>query len=442
MITNNDYDHMNSVFLQQFLLGGSWDYISCLESESDALTVSCQFAARYFPPESTSYFMAVALYLSHRNVKFASSSPCVGCVYVQDHRIVCWGYTQSYQGLHGERHAIHKLVDTTVLQGSTVYVPIEPCYFLNKKNACADMLVSLGVSKVVISCLDEDKRVHGQGVKRLRKHGIEVELGILSEATRKFYSLYFCHRKRDHSIVLGAKWAQSLDGKLAAPDGKSQWISSSISRRYAQWLRYMYDGVMIGSQTFITDRPSLSLRDSFLIDKRSFERGIKKIVFDPQLKALQHDCFLDHYQHMKQIGENIIWITSKNRRQELHHSAAWKMMSAEDRRSCLCIFDTDQVNHSVQSMFAANSELSSVMGERISILVEGGARLHSLFIGAGVLNMIHMVISPKWLGGSHHIAPQGKMYPHMLSEHSNYVLRAHYAFEEDILCEYEHVIHS
>ena len=426
-------------FTESFLLGGQVDVISLVKEEGSSFAELSQkrflalqnIASKYFPGEkSHEYFMALALLLAHSHIRAASPNPAVGCVYVQKGRVVGWGYTQEFGGRHAERYAQERARKRgESLQGATAYLTLEPCVLPGKQPPCCELLIQSGVREVYIAIKDPDEKVQGQGIEMLRGHGVKVHVGLLMVCATRLLCRYLLHRTRGGVPCIGGKWAQSLDGRFAAADGSSQWISSSTSLVYSQWLRYVYDGVMVGAGTFIHDRPALSLRHPFMVDEL---KQPLKIIFDPHSRALRDPCFKDHYQHLKKNTPRLLWITAQDGGAVSRSS----YLSQEDGDEVLEVLDLDDIYASLMRFF--RSELWCEHFAGMSLLVEGGPRLYNLLLGCGLMDFLHMVIAPKWLGGKHGIdlPDHAPRFPHPLSEPSGYKLISDHRFSQDILLEY------
>lgn len=432
-------------FTRSFLLGGQLDVLPLKREQGMTATVLARqrwdhyrrIALRYFPDEkSHEYFMALALLLAHSQVRGASPNPCVGCVYVgEGGRILGMGHTQEFGGVHAEKHAqLDAESSHESLQGATAYVTLEPCVTRGKQGACVDLLVRSGISAIWIALEDPDERVQGKGVERLRRSGMQVHVGLFGECAQRLMSRYLLHRKRGGVPCLGGKWAQSLDGRFAAPSGSSRWISSAPSLIYSQWLRYVYDGMMVGAGTFIHDRPSLSLRHPFMVDT---SKQPLKIIFDPHLRALSHPCFKEHYQHLKAGGARVLWLTAQQQSSAVKASASWRYLSQKDGDAAVAALDLDDIHRSLLQFFRSDLWCAHFAERGMSVLVEGGPRLYNLLLGCGLLDFLHVVVAPKWLGGPHGIhLGDGPRFPHPLSEPSGYGLVNHHAFGPDVLLEY------
>jgi len=143
--------------------------------------------------------------------------------------------------------------------GGTVYVSLEPCNHHGRTPPCTDALISAGVARVVVGIEDPDSMVSGGGIKKLREHGIEVEIADDAELARRVDPAYFHHRATGMPLTT-IKWAMTLDGSVAALDGTSQWITADEARTHVHELRARVDAVVIGAGTFRADDPLLDVR--------------------------------------------------------------------------------------------------------------------------------------------------------------------------------------
>ena len=184
--------------------------------------------------------------------------PAVGCVIVRDGAVVGEGATGEYPiGPHAEPAALAAAGDRAT--GATAYVTLEPCDHHGNTPPCTEALIAAGVTRVVIACADPDDRVAGRGEARLRAAGIEVTVGPGADVVARDLAPYLHHRRTGRAFVT-AKVAMSLDARVAAADGTSQWITGEPARADAHELRADVQAVVVGSGTALADRPALTVR--------------------------------------------------------------------------------------------------------------------------------------------------------------------------------------
>ena len=202
--------------------------------------------------------MAQALLLSAAARRRSAPNPWVGCVIVRDGEVVGAGATQPPGHAHAEAAALAEAGDRA--RGATVVTTLEPCSHHGRTPPCADALIAAGVARVVSALGDPDPRVAGAGYARLRAAGIEVVTGVGADAAARELAPYLHHRRTGRPFVV-AKVAMSLDGRVAAADGSSRWITSDAARADAHELRADSQAIVVGAGTAIADRPALSVRD-------------------------------------------------------------------------------------------------------------------------------------------------------------------------------------
>jgi len=186
-----------------------------------------------------------------------SPNPWVGAVLVTADGQVFDGATQPPGGNHAEIEALLAAGDAAL--GATVVVTLEPCSHTGRTGPCTDALIDAGVARVVVGIEDPDPNVAGQGLDRLREAGIEVAEGVLADRVEAQLAPYLKHRRTGRPWVV-LKLAGSLDGRTAAPDGTSQWITGPEARTDAHRLRAESDAVIVGAGTVRADDPKLTVR--------------------------------------------------------------------------------------------------------------------------------------------------------------------------------------
>lgn len=199
-------------------------------------------------------------------------NPWVGAVVVRDGEIVGEGATEAPGGAHAEVVALR--AGGARARGATLYTTLEPCSHHGRTGPCVDAIIDAGVSRVVVAVADPDPQVSGDGVGALRAAGITVDVGALASEVAHSLAPYLHHRRTGRAFCV-AKMAVSLDGRSAAADGTSQWITGAAARTDAHHLRADSQAVVVGAGTAIADRPSLTVRDV-----SPLERQPERVVLD------------------------------------------------------------------------------------------------------------------------------------------------------------------
>ena len=201
--------------------------------------------------------MLRALELAREAMGGVSPNPAVGAVLVKDGRVVGEGRTQPPGQAHAEAVALEQA--GAAAQGATLYVTMEPCAHHGRTPPCADALIAASVTDVRVAMLDPDARTDGKGVARLEAAGISVDVGEGAYEAIEVVEAFAKHVTTGLPFVT-AKFAMSLDGKLAARTGDARWISGDVSRIRAHQLRAESDAIMVGIGTVLADDPSLDCR--------------------------------------------------------------------------------------------------------------------------------------------------------------------------------------
>jgi diaminohydroxyphosphoribosylaminopyrimidine deaminase/5-amino-6-(5-phosphoribosylamino)uracil reductase len=193
--------------------------------------------------------------------------PAVGCVLARDGEIVGAGATGPYPtGPHAEVAALIAAGDRA--RGATAYCTLEPCDHHGNTPPCTEALIEAGVARVVVAVGDPDPKVAGRGFARLRAAQVDVQTGVETVAAERDLAAYLHHRRTGRAFVV-AKVALSLDGRVAAADGSSQWITSDAARAEAHELRADSQAIVVGAGTALVDRPALTVRDVAVAPERA-----------------------------------------------------------------------------------------------------------------------------------------------------------------------------
>jgi diaminohydroxyphosphoribosylaminopyrimidine deaminase/5-amino-6-(5-phosphoribosylamino)uracil reductase len=186
-------------------------------------------------------------------------NPWVGALVVRDGEIVGQGATQPPGSAHAEIEALREAGERA--RGATVYTTLEPCAHDGRTGPCVVALAAAGVTRVVVALEDPDPQVTGRGIAQLRDLGVTVDVGIGADTVARSLAPYLLQRRLGRAFTV-VKTAMSLDGRIAARDGSSQWITGAASRADAHRLRADSQAIVIGAGTALADRPRLTVRDA------------------------------------------------------------------------------------------------------------------------------------------------------------------------------------
>lgn len=208
--------------------------------------------------ESDAEAMHMAVLEGEKGRLTAPPNPWVGCVISKNGSIIGRGFHHTPGTPHAEILALKEAGEKAT--GATVYVTLEPCSHQGRTGPCAKALIEAKVARVVIGVQDPDLQVSGEGIALLRRAGIDVTVGVATDTVERSLRAYLHHRKAKRPFFL-AKSAPSIDGKIAAPDGSSQWITTEEARADAHHLRASSQAILIGSGTAVADAPRLTVRE-------------------------------------------------------------------------------------------------------------------------------------------------------------------------------------
>jgi diaminohydroxyphosphoribosylaminopyrimidine deaminase/5-amino-6-(5-phosphoribosylamino)uracil reductase len=220
---------------------------------------------------------------------------------------------------------------------------------------------------------DPDERVRGAGLRLLEAAGIEVDVGVHEERAQKLNEFYVKHRLTGRPFVT-AKFAMSLDGKIATRTGESQWITGEEARAHAHRLRHMHDAILVGVNTVIADDPELTVR----INSENLRQPLR-IVVDSQLRIRQS---------ARIVGSNTLIATTRQGR--VGATEVLRLPATADGRVAL-------------------PSLLDELGQRgiLSLLVEGGAEVHASFFAEGLVDKVYAYVAPRLIGGKDAPGPLG-----------------------------------
>lgn len=323
-------------------------------------------------------YMARAIELARQAVGAVSPNPPVGAVVVRDGHIVGEGHTQPPGQAHAEIMALGDAGEAA--RGAELYVTLEPCAHQGRTGPCTAAIIAAGIRRVHIAALDPNPLTDGRGVHALERGGISVLLREGNLESLELIEAFTKHVTTAMPFVV-AKFAASLDGKIATRSGDSKWISSIGSRAYAHALRASVDAVMVGIGTAIADDPQLTVRDAPLSGDQP-----TRVVVDTHGRLPLTAAMLG------EPGSTIV-VTA---------GASPERMRALEAVGAIVI--------DVGTGPAVDlAMLLTILGSRsiTSVLVEGGSRLFGSLFDAGLIDKVVGIVAPVIIGGDGAPGPVG-----------------------------------
>jgi diaminohydroxyphosphoribosylaminopyrimidine deaminase / 5-amino-6-(5-phosphoribosylamino)uracil reductase len=347
-----------------------------------------------------------ALELARRGQGFVEPNPMVGCVIAQGAEIIGEGWHRRFGQAHAEVEALQIAGDRAA--GGTLYVTLEPCCHHGKTPPCTDAVIASGVRRVVVAMRDPFPQVHGGGIAAIQAAGITVDVGLLEAEAARLNAPYLKLVETGRPWII-AKWAMTLDGKIATHTGQSQWISNPKSREIVHALRGRVDAIMIGRGTAERDDPLLTARPGTVPVFVSAKTGLSPSASEQRPSA----------QETTQAGRPIVPRTaarvildtqaSLSSESQLVRTAAHSpvlVAAGNEATAANCrrlrdagceVFVCDGETHA-----ARLDALLAELGRRrwTNVLVEGGGRLLGSLLDARAVDEVHVFIAPKLVGGA------------------------------------------
>ena len=320
-------------------------------------------------------FMREAIELAKKRKGFTHPNPTVGAVLVKNGKIIGKGYHFKAGYPHAEREAIKDALSRGEnIEGSTMYVTLEPCCHYGKTPPCTEAIIDNQIKRVVIATLDPNPLVAGNGVKILQKAGIDVKIGVLEGKAKRLNEDFFIFIKQKRPFV-HLKVAQTLDGKIATKTGSSKWITNQKSREFAHILRNEATAVLVGKDTVLKDNPELTVRH-IKTDKQPI-----RVVLDKNLNIpLNFKIFNDKAKTLVLTSN----LADKN-----------KLKSLKSNKNVYVEFLplNKDGNFNVRNIL-------DVLYKRgiVHLLVEGGRFTITEFIKSNLYDKISLFIAPKIIG--------------------------------------------
>lgn len=329
--------------------------------------------------------MRHALDLARRGRGYVEPNPQVGAVLVNDQlEWIAEGFHERFGGPHAEVHALQSAGSRS--QGAHLFVTLEPCAHHGKTPPCAEAVIAAGVRQVTIGCADPAPHTAGQGIAKLREAGLEVHVGLLQEEAQRLLRP-FTKRMLTGLPYVHAKWAMTLDGKLATHTGSSQWISGSASRAVVHELRGRMDAILVGRGTVEADDPRLTVRPPGpRVPVRVVLDSVARLPMDSQLVRTAH--------------ETPVLLVCQQETPE-HRLTPLQLAGVEVLRAPLGLQGRGLCLEFVLRHLASRGATN--------VLIEGGGELLGSCVDSRLLDEVHVFIAPKLVGGARGLTPVGGM---------------------------------
>lgn len=318
-----------------------------------------------------SEYMKIALELAKKGCGYTSPNPMVGAVIVKENRIIGQGWHECYGGPHAERNALASCKEPPA--GATLYVTLEPCCHHGKQPPCTDAILQAGINRVVTGSGDPNPLVNGKGIRILRKQGVSVTEHVLEAECDSLNEIFFHYIRTGIPFVM-MKYAMTMDGKIAAYTGKSQWITGEAARARVHWERHRFGAIMAGVGTVLADDPQLTCR---------MEGGKNpvRIICDSHLRT---PLTAQVVATADRIPTILATCCDDRKKQSAYEQAGCRILQTKVRDGHVDL-----------------RELMEKLGEQQidSVLLEGGGTLNWAALESGVVQRVQAYIAPKLLGG-------------------------------------------
>jgi diaminohydroxyphosphoribosylaminopyrimidine deaminase / 5-amino-6-(5-phosphoribosylamino)uracil reductase len=318
--------------------------------------------------------MRRALELAALGRGLVSPNPMVGAVVVRDGRVVGEGWHEGPGTPHAEVRALEAAGELT--RGATLYCTLEPCDHVGRTPPCTTAIVEAGIARAIVAAGDPNPLVDGRGFERLRASGVDVVDGVLQEASRRLNAAFERHVVTGLPLVT-LKSAASLDGKTAARDRSSRWITGEAAREDAHRLRAASDAIVVGAGTVVDDDPALTVRDP------SYRgRPPLRVVVDASGRVPADARVFDD------SAPTLVATTGRASRGVVD---GWAAAGAD-----VGSFDPDEAGGVCLPDLLAHLGKRDVQG----VLLEGGATLAWSFVEQRLIDRIVLYLAPKLVGGA------------------------------------------
>ena len=315
-------------------------------------------------------YIKIAMDLALKARGQTSPNPLVGALLVKGGKIIAQGFHRRCGADHAEAAAIKKAGRRT--KGASLYVTLEPCSHYGRTPPCVDLIIKSGIQKIFVGMKDPNPLMNGKSIRLLKRAGLEVKVGFLKNELKKMNESFIKYIQHKLPFVV-AKFAQTLDGKIATAQGQSKWITAKEARDYGHRLRDGFDAILVGINTVLKDNPFLNAKGK--------SKRIKKIILDTRLQLpLKANVFKD-----VKPGDVIVATTTKADQRKL------ELLNSKNVQVMVCPFYEGRVD--LQWLF---KELAKM--EIASILIEGGGTMIGAALKEKLVDKMMVFIAPKIMG--------------------------------------------
>ena len=325
--------------------------------------------------------MIRALELAARGTALVSPNPLVGAVLVKNGELV----GESFHTYEGKKHAEVLALEQAgeAARGATLFINLEPCCHTGRTGPCTAALLAAGVTRVIAAMADPNPLVSGQGFEQLRNAGIEAETGLCRDQAERLNESFARYIRTGLPLVT-LKTAMTLDGKIAAPDDNSGWVTSEQARACVQQQRHAHDAILTGIGTVIADDPLLTDRSG--LPRR---RALLRVVMDSQLRIPLRS------RMVSKVGDDLLIFCSND--------ADTEKQTALEKRGIQVHRLPTNVSAAAVGKFTRPDLRGALreLGSRqiTGVLLEAGAELNWAALEADDVDKVFLYYAPKILGG-------------------------------------------
>ena len=326
--------------------------------------------------------MERALALASKARGRTSPNPLVGAVIVRDGEIVGEGYHQRAGEAHAEIHALNQAKELAA--GATMYVTLEPCCHWGRTPPCTESVIRAKLTNIFVAMKDPNPQVAGNGIRQLEEAGIRVQVGLCEAKSQQLNEVFIKYITTQCPFVI-LKSAISLDGKIAAASGESQWITSEASRLKGHELRAQVDAILVGIGTVLQDNPSLTTR----LPEETNQDPIRIVVDSHGRTPLDAKVF-----NPASNATTLIAVTGNAPSEKIKalKSVGAEVLTIEEKEGRVCL-----------------RGLMQKLGQKeiTSVLIEGGGEINAAALQTGIVDKLMFFIAPKLIGGKDAPGPIG-----------------------------------